>query len=343
MRLADVETTAQLQDFMTTPTDALVSFMAGLEGDLIVLGAGGKMGPDLLETVVRADEQAGGGRRVMAASRFSDPAARQRLTDLGVELLVGDLTERPFLDSLPAAPNVVYMAGVKFGTASDHRLAFHMNCIVPYLVGERFGDSRIVVFSSANPYPTVAFGAPGCTEDAAPEPGGIYGWSILAREAAFATTTLAGPAQTLCFYRLAYAQHLAYGVLVDMARMVWEGEPVSLAVPAVNVISQRDAIDVAVRALGHCASPALALNCSGPIVPVRGIVERLAAVMGKQAAFAGTEGERVMVADDALCVRMFGPYRDGVDEMTEAAARWAMRGGESWGKPTMFGKATREY
>lgn len=343
MRMSEVSTPAELREFMTEPTPALVQSMAALEGDLIVLGAGGKIGPDLIETVVRADSEAGADRRVMAASRFSDPSVRERLMGLEIEVFAGDLSDRAFLHSLPAAPNVVYMAGVKFGTSHDYRLAFHMNCILPYLVGERFAEARIVVFSSSNPYPAVPFGGPGPTEDAAPQPRGIYGWTILAREAAFATTALASSAQTLCYFRLAYAQHLAYGVLADIARTVWDGQPVSLAVPSVNLISQRDAIDAALRAIGHCRNPAFVLNCAGPATPVRRIVERLAEIMGRDAAFAGSEGQRTMVCDDSLCASMFGPYRDGVEEMIEAAAGWVMAGGESWGKPTMFGSATPDY
>jgi hypothetical protein len=343
MRMSEVRTAEQLREFMAEPAPALVEFMAALDGGVVVLGAGGKVGPDLVETIVRADSEAGVGRRVTAASRFSDARVRQRLAALPIELRAGDLGDREFLSSLPAAPNVIYMAGVKFGTSRDHRLAFHVNCIVPYLVGDRFARSRIVVFSSTNPYPAVPFGAPGAAEDVAPDPAGVYGWTVLAREAAFATTALANPGQALCCLRLAYAQHLAYGVLVDIARMVSDGEPVCLAVPSVNLISQRDAIDVAIRALGHCASPAFLLNCAGPVVPVRTIAERMAEVMGADAVFAGSEGERTMVADDSLCVSLFGPYRDGVDEMIEGAARWVMAGGESWGRPTMFGKATRDY
>jgi len=165
----------------------------------------------------------------------------------------------------------------------------------------------------------------------------------VARESAFATAAEGAPGQALCFFRLMYAQHLAYGVLVDLARMVWAGEPVSLAMPAVNLVSQRDAIDVSLRALGLCGRPPVVLNCAGPAVKVREIVEKLAAHMGRQPRFAGREGETVALCNDRLAVRTFGPYRDGPDEMIEAVARWVMRGGENWGKPTLFGRVKHEY
>ena len=345
MRITEVQTDEQLREFMTTPTDGMVEFARRLEGDFMVLGVGGKMGSELVQTLVRADRQAGVRRTVHAASRFSDPSddAEPVLRAMGVVIHKGDLSDRAFLRSLPYAPSIVYMAGIKFGSSRDWRLTFHMNCIMPYLVGERFSRARIVAYSSGNPYPQSPLDSTGPTEDGALAPQGVYGWSIVARESAFATAAERAPGQTLCFFRLMYAQHLAYGVLVDLARMVWAGEPVSLAMPAVNLVSQRDAIDVSLRALGLCGRPPVVLNCAGPAVMVREIVEKLAAHMDKQPLFADREGETAALCDDGLAVRSFGPYRDTADEMIEAAARWAMRGGENWGKPTLFGRVRREY
>lgn len=345
MRITEVETDEQLRDFMTTPTDGLVQFARRLDGDFMALGVGGKMGSELVQTLVRADRQAGVHRTVHAASRFSDPAddAEPTLRALGVVIHKGDLSDRAFLRALPDAPNIVYMAGVKFGSSRDWRLTFHMNCIMPYLVGERFERARIVAYSSGNPYPGSRVGGPWPTEQAALAPQGVYAWSIVARESAFQTASERAPGQRLCFFRLAYAQHLAYGVLVDLARMVWAGEPVSLAVPAVNLVSQRDAIDVSLRALGLCGRPPLVLNCAGPAVMVREIVEKLAAHMGREPRSADQEAETAALCSDELAVGTFGPYRDGPDGMIEAAARWVMRGGENWGKPTLFGRVQHEY
>ncbi len=345
MRITEVQTDAQLRDFMTTPTDGLVEFAEALEGDLLALGVGGKVGMELVETLVRADRLAGRERTIHAASRFSDPSddAERTLREMGVVLHKGDLSDRDFLGRLPDAPNIVYMAGVKFGSSRDWRLTFHMNCIMPYLVGERFTGSRIVAYSSGNPYPHSPVGSPGPTEGDALAPDGIYGWSIVARESAFQTTAARSPGQSVCLFRLQYAQHLGYGVLVDLARMVQAGEPVSLAMPAVNLVSQRDAIDVSLRALGLCANPPSVLNCAGPDVRVREIVEKLAAAMGREPRFAGDEGTAAALCNDALAVSTFGPYRDAPDEMIEAAARWVMRGGAYWDKPTLFGRVRHEY
>lgn len=343
MRITDVKTADELRGFMTTPSDGLVELMGQLEGDVLVLGAGGKMGGELIETIQRADRQAGARRRLMAADLFGRPGACVRLEESGVETHAGDLADRQFLLTLPDAPNVFYMAGVKFGSSRDWRLTFHLNCIVPYLVGERFTDSSIVVFSSGNPYRPVPVSAEPPQEDGELDPQGVYGWTIVGREAAFRTTALRWPGQRVCLFRLMYAQHLAYGVLVDLAQMVWRGEPISLRVPAVNLVSQRDAIDVAVRALGQCANPPLVLNCAGPAVTVREIARKLGEHMGKEPVLRGPEGETALLAGDKQAVELFGPHRDGVEEMIEAAARWVIAGGENWASPTMFGRLRGSY
>lgn len=345
MRINEVRTVEELADFITVPTEGLVEVAGRLEGDVMVLGGGGKVGPELVETLARADRQAGARRTIHVADLFPDPAdpQRARLERLGAVLHAGDFTARSFLDDLPDAPHVIFMAGVKFGSSADWRKAFHLNCIMPYLVGERFSASAVVVYSSGNPYPHTPVEAGGCTEEDDLEPQGVYGWGIVARESAFRTTALQFSGQQSCLFRLMYAQHLGYGVLVDLARMVLDGEPVSLAMPAVNLVSQRDAIDLSLRALGLCNNPPLVLNCAGPVVRVRHVVERLAVHLGVDAKFAGEEPETALLANDDLAVRVFGPYRDGVEEMIEAAAGWVNRGGECWGKPTLFGKVSHRY
>jgi len=345
VKISEITTTGELREFMTTPTNKLVELMSELEGDIMVLGGAGKVGPELVETIVRANREAGARRTVHVADLFPDGGALppERIKKLGAKVIRGDLTNRAFIQSLPDVPNVIYMVGLKFGSSGDWRRAFHLNGILPYLVGERFGTSSIVVFCSSNPYPHTRPAQRGSKETDQLEPQGVYGWGIVARESAFATTQLDSPAQKLCFYRLAYAQHLGYGVLVDLARMVQSGEPISLAVPAVNLISQRDAIDVAIRALGLCDNPPLVLNVAGPIVAVRNIVERIGKLMGRKPKLADEEGEACVLVDDSHCVELLGPYRDGVDEMIEAAAKWVASGGEYWDKPTLFGRLQHVY
>jgi nucleoside-diphosphate-sugar epimerase len=343
MKWTDINGDESLWQCMTEPGPGLLSDLLKIEGPVMVLGGSGKMGKDLVGMLRRADRELGIQRGITVASTFGDRSALHLFQRLGVSCLQGDLADPDFIDRLPPAPNVLYMMGFKFGSSGDWRRAFHLNSIVPYLVGRRYADARIVVFSSGNPYPHTAAGGPGCAEDAELDPVGVYGWSIVARESAFRTTALQHPAQKLCLYRLMYAQHLSYGVLVDLASMIAQDEPISLSMPAVNLISQRDANDVALRCLLHCENPATVINVAGPALPVRQIARQLGRYMGKEVMFEGPEPETALLADDARCRSLFGSYRDQVEEMLPAAARWVMRGGTTWQKPTHFGKVRHDY
>jgi hypothetical protein len=235
------------------------------------------------------------------------------------------------------------MVGFKFGSSADPGRSLQMNCVLPAEIAMRFPASRCVVFSSTNPYPLTRPADGGSRETDELCPQGVYGWSIVGRETAFRAVASGHPDLRLCYYRLAYAQHLAYGVLADLARMVWDSRPVSLAMPYVNLLSQRDANDRALRCLELCANPAALLNVNGPIVSVRSLVERLAGLLGREPLFADSEPELARVSNDEVCVERFGPYRDTVDEMVEAVARWVAAGGASWDKPTHFGVADGTY
>lgn len=345
MKITEIANADELREFMTTPTKGLVEMLRRLEGDVLVLGGAGKVGPELVETMTRANREAGAKRTFYVADLFPEgsPVTPEQVGQLGTEVMRGDLTDRAFLQSLPDAPHVIFMVGLKFGSSKDWRAAFHINAILPYLAGERFTRSNIVAFTSANPYPHTPIEQGGSREADELGPQGVYGWGIVARESALATTQLKNPEQEVAFYRLAYAQHLGYGVLVDLARMVMHGETISLAMPAVNLISQRDAIDAAIRLLQHCDSPAFVLNVAGPAVRVREICEKLGSYIGKDPIFADDEGDTALLANDELCRRLFGEYRDGVDDVIEAAAKWVMAGGEYWDKPTLFGRVKHEY
>ncbi len=361
MTLAEVHDDRSLQQFMTEPSPALIEAVARIDGPVIILGGSGKMGPELAATLRRADRMAGIERDVVVASTFSDDATRVALETDGVRCVRGDLTDPDFLSALPQSGQVVYMLGFKFGSGTDWRRAFHVNSIVPYLAGEQFSDANIVVFSSTNPYSGVEY-APagpgdaerraaaigprltgGSREDAELQPQGVYGWSVVAREASFATTAARHSRQRICNYRLSYAQHLCYGVLRDLADMIRSGAPISLAVPAVNIISQRDAIDVALRCLEHCANPPWTVNVSGPGHRVVEIVSALGSALRRAPELAGGEGDTAPLIDDTVCRTIFGRPRDGVDELIAGVADWVERGGAGWDKPTRFGSIDHRY
>ncbi len=345
MNIAEVTNSRQLREFMSAPTDGVIECVRKVKGDILVLGGSGKMGPELTEMIMRADAIAGIKRKVSVASTFSNPAERtaELFSDLGVKVFKGELTDTGFLASLPDAENVIYMPGFKFGSSSNWDKAVHVNCILPYQVGEKYMDSRIVVFSSANPYAFTTIESGGSKEGDALDPKGIYGWSIVARESAFAITARKHPKQSCCFYRLTYAQHLAYGVIVDLVRYILEGKEISLSIPYVNLVSQRDANDRAIRALEICSNPPSILNVSGPVYSVRDIARDLGKMLGKKPLLVGDEPRESLIINDGFCVQRFGSYHDTLEDIMNAAVNWVKNDGDYWEKPTKFGEVKREY
>ncbi|MGB6123454.1 MAG: hypothetical protein WBG80_16225 [Bacteroidota bacterium] len=345
MNIAEITNNMQLREFMSAPTDGVIDCLRKIKGDILVLGGSGKMGPELTEMIVRADAIAGIRRTISVASTFRNPRERtaELFAEIGVRVFEGELTDTEFLGVLPDAENVIYMPGFKFGSSDDWEKAVQVNCILPYLIGEKYRNSRIVVFSSANPYVYTTVESGGSKEGDPLDPKGIYGWSIVARESSFAITAKRHPAQRSCYYRLAYAQHLAYGVVVDLAKYIFEGKEISVSVPYVNLVSQRDANDRAIRALEICSNPPSALNVSGPAVAVRDIAEKLGEMLGKKPLLVGEEPKLSHVINDDFCVRRFGNYHDTLEDIMTAAANWVKNNGDYWGKPTKFGEVKREY
>ncbi len=345
--ISDVKDVEQLREFMTEPTDGLVEMMANLDGDIMVIGGDGKVGPELVETLVKADQKAGvTNRKIMVAGLFIiDYAkqARERFESWGCECFAGDLSNEDELATLPDAENLVFMLGFKFGSAGDPGKAILLNAILPANVGVKYNNSSIVNFSSGNPYPHTDPALGGATEETTLNPQGIYGYSILARETAFNTSAHGHKSQKVTHYRLMYSQHLCYGVLVDLARMINIGENISLEMPHVNLVSQRDAIDRALRGFEVAANPPTILNVAGPVTDVEMICNKLSEIVGKAPNFVGEKADTALIANDAFCVEQFGPYRDSVDDMIEAAAKWVLNDGEDWNLPTMFGKADHIY
>jgi hypothetical protein len=345
MNIAEITNSRLLREFMSTPTDGVIDCVRKVRGDLLVLGGSGKMGPELTEMVVRADAIAGVKRRIYVASTFSNPKERtaEIFAEMGVKVFKGELTNTEFFGGLPDVENVIYMPGFKFGSSSNWEKAVQVNCILPYLVGEKYVNSRIVVFSSANPYAFTTRESGGSKEGDPLDPKGIYGWSIVARESSFAITAGRHPGQSSCFYRLTYAQHLAYGVIVDLVKYILEGKEISLSIPYVNLISQRDANDRAIRALEICSNPPSILNVSGPAYSVRDIACKLGEMLGKKPILVGEEPELSLIINDKFCVDKFGNYHDKLDDMMVAAVNWVKNNGDYWDKPTKFGEVKREY
>ena len=310
--------------------------MARVAGDVVVLGASGKMGPSLVAQLVRASAAAGAPRTVTAVARFSDPASRGAIESAGATAVAADLLDQSAVRSLPDAPNVIYMVGQKFGTKDDQARTWAINAAIPAFVAAHYSRARIVVFSTGNVYPLWPITSNGPTEDDPTGPIGDYALSTLARERIFEHFA-ARQGTPLTLLRLNYAIEPRYGVLRDIADRVHSGQPVDLSMGSVNVIWQRDANAVAIRALEHCAAPPLVVNLTGrPAVSVRSLAEAFGARFGVPPAFTGREAETALLSNAERAERLFGPAPVSVATMVERVADWVASGGVSLGKPTRF-------
>lgn len=326
----------ELEERLSRPSEADQAFMRELEGDLLILGVGGKMGPSLARRAARAAQQAGVRKRILGVARFSSPAVREQLEAAGVETISADLLDEDQLRALPDVPNVIYMAARKFGTTGNEYLTWALNTYLPGRVAERFRNSRIVAFSSGNVYPLVpvAHGAP--TESTPPDPVGEYAQSVLGRERMFEYFS-ARYGTPVVLLRLNYAIDLRYGVLLDIGLKVHERRPVSVAMGMVNVIWQGDANSVALRAFRLCQSPPAILNLTGPeTLSVRSLALKFGERFGVEPLFEGVEAPTALLSDASLCHRLFGYPQVSLDQMIEWVAEWIRRGGVMWNKPTHF-------
>ena len=331
-------TDEQLKEYLSRPTESAVAAMAALEGDLLVLGAGGKMGHSLSRMAVRASGAAGhAGRRVTAVSRFGSRESRDAFERDGIATIAADLLDPGALRDLPDAPNVVYLAGMKFGSSGDEPSTWAMNAFLPGLVARRFPGSRIVALSTANVYPFTRPDAGGAREDNPVGPVGEYAQSCLGRERIFEWHARQN-GTPVALIRLAYANALTYGVLVDIAQGVAAGRPIDLAMGFANVIWQGDANAAILAALGLCASPAVAMNLSGAeVVSVRETARRMASLFGvDEPSFSGTEAETALLIDSSRAHDRFGRPAVALDQLIEWTVAWLRGGGSLLGKPTHF-------
>jgi len=328
-------TESDLEDLLSQPTALVVDAMRRLDGDILILGAGGKMGPSLARLAVRATQEAGRTRRVIAAARFSDAALPGRLAGDGIETVRCDLFDPEQVSRLPIVSNIIYMAGQKFGTAGDADRTWGVNAYLPGVVATRFPGARIVAFSTGNVYPLWPVASPGPSEADPTGPIGEYAMSVLARERVFAHFSRRNGIP-MALLRLNYAIEPRYGVIRDIADRVRGGLPVSLAMGTVNLIWQRDANAVALGVLAHCASPPFVLNLTGPAVAVRWIAEEFGRRWGIEPVFAGTESPTALLSNPGLCQSLFGAPPVPIAEMIVRVAEWIEQGGGSLGKPTHF-------
>jgi nucleoside-diphosphate-sugar epimerase len=325
-----------LEELLSRPTPAAVRAMGQVEGDLLVLGVAGKMGPTLARMARRASDAAGVRRRIVGVSRFSQPESRAALEAHQLETIQGDLLDRPFADSLPDVPNVIFMAGMKFGTQGNEARTWAMNVYLPAMVCEKFHRSRIVAFSTGNVYGLVPVDSAGSVETDPLRPCGEYAMSCLGRERIFEhfSRTCGTPTALL---RLNYAVEMRYGVLVDLAERVYDGQVVDLSMGYVNVIWQGEANALALCALPDARSPPLYLNVAGPErLSVRAVCEQFGRIFDKPVRFRGEESPDALLSNGQEAYRRYGPPQVGVHQIIRWIAQWIREGGSRLGKRTHF-------
>jgi nucleoside-diphosphate-sugar epimerase len=331
-----VATVEELDHLLTTPSPALIADLQALDGDILVIGAAGKMGPTLATLAQRALDAAGGGRKVTAVARFSDAAARQHLEAMGVTTIAADLHDAEQLVALPDVPNIIYMVGTKFGTTGAEHQTWATNAYLAGNVAERFPEARWTVFSSGNVYPFRSVVLGGADESVPPDPVGEYAQTCLARERLFEHVSRR-TGMPVTIMRLNYAIDLRYGVLHDIARQVRSGGTVDVSMGSVNVIWQGDANTIALRALLLASAPPTILNVTGPeTISVRWLAEQFAVRFGLEPAIVGAESETALLNNAAACFGHFGYPSVPLATVLDWVADWVAGDMPTMDKPTHF-------
>ena len=334
----------ELDFLLSEPTPAVIEALAAMDGDILVLGVAGKMGPTLARMASRALAAAGSrGRNVIGVARFSKPAEQQKLESWGIKTIRSDLLNERALRDLPDAATVVYMAGMKFGATGNESLTWAMNSYLPGRVCERYAKSRIAAFSTGNIYGLFPAQSGEPTESATPQPIGEYSQSCLGRERMFEhfSKTNGTPVSLV---RVNYACELRYGVLVDLARAVWAGDSVDVSTANFNIIWQADANAMSLASLAHAASPPFIINVAGPeLMSFELVLRQFGRIMGRQPKYHGVGAPDAAISNGQLGHRLYGYPRVTPHQMIEWIAEWVMAGGESLNKPTHFETRDGKY
>ncbi len=326
----------ELERRLTQPSDALVNDVKKIDGDIIILGIGGKMGPSLGKLLVAACKLAGVSKRIIGASRFSDQKSKIELNEAGLETIAVDLLNDDELQSLPDVKNVIYLAGNKFGTNGNEGFTWAMNAYLPGRVAEKYKHSNIVAFSSGNVLPFVKLSEGGVCERTIPQPVGEYAQSCLGRERIFEYFSKQNNTPTL-IYRLNYAVDFRYGVVMEIAKAVLAGKEIDLRTQNVNVIWQGDANEIAIRSLLHCTSPAKILNVTGPeTLSVKWIANEFGEIFKKTPNFIFESEGSALLNNAAECHKLFGYPKVTIKEIIDITSIWLQNDGDEFGKETHF-------
>ncbi len=326
----------ELEDLLSAPTDGAIQALGSLDGDIVILGVGGKMGPTLARMAKRASQIAGVKRRVIGVSRFSSATLERSLQAWGIETVCCDLLERNSIAELPEVANVVYMAGMKFGSTGQESSTWAMNSFLPGLVAEKFRQSRIAAFSTGNVYGHSPICKGGSREEEVLNPLGEYAMSCVGRERIFEHFSRRNNTK-MTLLRLNYATELRYGVLLDVAQRVNSGQKIALAMGHLNAIWQADASAMSLQSLGCTSSPPKVINIAGPeLLSVRQVAEEFGARLNKPVVFEGVESSDALLSNAQEAYRLFGRPRVNAERMMIWIADWVSRNGITLAKPTHF-------
>jgi nucleoside-diphosphate-sugar epimerase len=331
-----INNVVELEEILSRPCEPVIETIKQLSGDLMVLGAGGKMGPSLAELAKRAATAAGAPKKIIAVSRFSNQIERQRLESSGIETIVCNLLDADELQKLPEVENLIYMVGMKFGTTGKAAETWAINTYLPGMIAQKFGNSRIVFFSTGNVYPLTPVKWGGCTETDPTNPLGEYAQSALGRERIFEyfSRELKIPGAII---RLNYAIDLRYGILLDVAQKVFQRQPIDLTMGHANVIWQGDANAAVLRTFGICATPPAILNVTGPeTVLIRQLAKKFGEIFQVEPIFENIEADTALLSNASRCHRLFGYPNVSLLQMIEWVAHWVRISGPTLAKPTHY-------
>jgi nucleoside-diphosphate-sugar epimerase len=325
-----------LEDLLSTPGPEVVKMFAGLEGDIMFLGIGGKIGPSLAGMAKRACEEAGVEKRMYGVALFESEDQRRQLDNMGIKTYHGDLLDPEFINSLPKVPNVYFLAGMKFGSEDNLAMTWAVNSYMPALVADYYKNSRIVAFSTGCVYPLVSVESGGSLETDVPGPVGEYAQSCLGRERMFEYGSKQHGTK-ICLIRLNYSVELRYGVLVDIALKVKKKEPIDLSMGFFNVIWQGDVNDVVLRSMEICESPAKILNITGPdTLSVRNVAMGFGKLFNVTPEFVNEEARTALLNNSEHAFELFGRPKVSTERMIKWIAEWINQGGTMLGKPTHY-------
>jgi nucleoside-diphosphate-sugar epimerase len=321
-----------LEDVLSKPSNATKEILSGLDGDIVVLGAGGKMGPTISMMLKKASSD----KKIYAVSRFGDESVQSRMEDAGIETIQIDLLDESQYCQLPDVKNVFFLAGMKFGSTGNQPLTWAMNSFLPGLIARHYKNSRIVVFSTGNVYPLVEINSGGATEEAVPEPIGEYAQSCLGRERMFEYFSNLNKTP-MTIIRLNYANEPRYGIIVDLTRKILNYKPIDLTMGAVNLIWQRDANDYIIQSISLAKSPSTILNVTGPeTLLVRQLADKIGKTLKIKPKFISQKSKTALLSNASLCFKNFGDPMMSLDEMISMIAKWVAGGKTILNKPTKY-------